>query len=208
MTDTPSYNSFGNVFSSENDVWASLNFEEQQQQQIPRASYPLAPHVNQTDMYEYADYVGFPGQLQSEFNVPFPSHFQDAARNGLPRIDTKAALPRLSIVSDSSTSAGSMMPQTPYSWADASRLHVHAPLGTPLSPSNTQYPTFSPSVCLDEPITLIIDNRCVRSRKAYLLFPHQCHPIRPLPWVALTRGLFCRLTTTMRKTRLSQWNMS
>ncbi|KAG2113169.1 uncharacterized protein F5147DRAFT_64536 [Suillus discolor] len=145
MSDTPSYNSFGGVFSSENDVWASLNFEEQQQQ-IPRASYPLAPQMSPMDTYDYADYVGFPGQLQSEFHVPFPSHFPDAARNGLPRIDTKAALPRLSIVSDSSTtSAGSMMPQTPYSWADASRLHVHAPLGTPLSPSNTQYPTFSPS---------------------------------------------------------------
>lgn len=153
--------------------------------------------MSQMDTYDYPRYVEYSGQLQPGFHEPFPPLLQDANRNGLPRIDTKALAPRLSISDSSTTSAGSMMPQTPYSWADG-HLHVHAPLGTPLSPSNTQYPTFSPSVCLDEPITLTIDNRCVRSRKAYLLFPHQCHPIHPLPWVALTRGLFCRLSTTMR----------
>lgn len=127
----------------------------------------------------YSGHVEFPGQLQSEFNVPFSSPSQDATRNGLPRIDTKAALPQLSIVSDSSTTpAGSMMPQTPHSWADG-RLHVHAPLGTLLSPSNIQSHAFSHLVCLDEPIILITDNLCVRSRRACL--SPQCHLIRPPP---------------------------
>ncbi|KAG2344083.1 hypothetical protein BDR05DRAFT_215704 [Suillus weaverae] len=159
MTDTPSYDTFPSVFDPENDVWGSLSFEEQQQ--LPRASYSLAPQMNQMDTYDYSGHVEFPGQLQFGFSLPFSSPLQDATRNGLPRIDTKAhGLPRLSIVSDASstTSAGSMMPQTPsYSWVPDRHLHVLAPPGTPLSPSNIQYPIFSPSVCLDESIILMID---------------------------------------------------
>lgn len=144
MTDTPSYNGFASVFI-ENDVWGSLGFEGQQQQQMSRASYPLTPQMSQMDTtYDYPRYVEYSGQLQPEFHESFPSLLQDTNRNGLPRIDTKALESRLSISDSSTTSAGSMMPQTPYSWADG-RLHVHAPLGTPLSPSNTQYHTFSPS---------------------------------------------------------------
>ncbi|KAG2070213.1 hypothetical protein BDR04DRAFT_1155820 [Suillus decipiens] len=53
-------------------------------------------------------------------------------RNGLPRIDTKAlGPPRLSIISDSSTTT-------------SARFHVITPPGT-LFPSNIQYPASSPS---------------------------------------------------------------
>jgi hypothetical protein len=96
-----------------------------------------------------------------------------------------------------------MMPQTPYNpWVGDGHLRVLAPPGTPISPSIITYPTFSPSVRLDEPVTLIIDNRRVRIRRACPLFPPQCHPIRPLPWVALMKGLCCRLSTTTRSVAL------
>lgn len=151
MTDMPSYDSFPSVFAPANGVavWDDLRFgeQQQQQQQISRASYPLTPQMSQMNTYDYPGHAEFPGQLQFEYDVPFTSHFNpDATRDGLPRIDTKALGPqRLSIVSDSSstTSAGSMMPQTPYSWGDG-HLHVIAPPGTPLSPSIIQYPTSSP----------------------------------------------------------------
>ncbi|KAG1804521.1 uncharacterized protein BJ212DRAFT_891182 [Suillus subaureus] len=206
MTDTPSYDSFSSVFNPENEVWG---FEEQQRQQMSRVSYSLTPQMSQMDTYDYAGHVEFPGQFG--FSVPF-SPLQGATRNGLPPIDTKAlGLPRLSIVSDSSstTSAGSMMPPTPsYSWVPDGHLRVLAAPGTPLSPSNIQYPIFSPSVCLDESITLIIYNRCVRIRRACPLSLPRCRPIRPLLWVVLMRDLCCRLSTTTRKMLPNQWNMS
>ncbi|KAG1876555.1 hypothetical protein DFJ58DRAFT_179963 [Suillus subalutaceus] len=121
MTDAPPSNAFPDLCSpddhSQSDiVRGNMSFEEQQQQQMSRASYSLTPQMNQMDTYDYAGPVELPGQLQFGFSVP--------------RIDTKAL--------------GSMTPPTPsYSLVPDGRLRVHAPPGTPLS--NIQYHTFSPS---------------------------------------------------------------
>lgn len=105
--------------------------------------YPVMQQIDDTNGSH-----DFHGQLLFERHVvPFPAtHKDDPLRNGLP-FD-----PVLT------TSAESMMPQIPsYPWVADGRLHVIAPSGILLSPSNIQYPTFSPLVCLDEPTTTIID---------------------------------------------------
>ncbi|KAG2748446.1 hypothetical protein P692DRAFT_20700053, partial [Suillus brevipes Sb2] len=112
-----------------------------QQQKLSRP--PVTPQIDDTNGSR-----DFHGQLLFERHaVPFPATHKDGPlRNGLP------SDPVLT------TSAVSMMPQIPsYPWVADGRLHVIAPSEILLSPSNIQYPTFSPLVCLDEPTTLIID---------------------------------------------------
>ncbi|KAG2366920.1 hypothetical protein BDR07DRAFT_404962 [Suillus spraguei] len=156
MSGAPSFNGYPNVCGSEVDApfdlsWDGMDFGQQQSRS------PYSTHqIGQLNTYGFATQE-FPGQPPFEYTVPFPGLLQDATRNGLPRIDTKTlGPPRLSISdSSSTTSAGSIMPQTPsYSWTADGRLHVFQPPGTPLSPSNVPYPAFSPSVCLDKPIAL------------------------------------------------------
>lgn len=150
MSDAPSFDSYPEVDNHFNLPWdSSMDFGQHQQSRSP---YPMAHvQISQLNPYSFASHE-FPGQLQFEYNVPFSGPLQDAARNELPRIDTNPKAlgpPRLSIVSDASSStnsAGSMMPQTPYNpWVGDGHLRVLAPPGTPISPSIITYPTFSPS---------------------------------------------------------------
>lgn len=122
MSGAPPFDAFPDLCSPDDHsqfdiVCGSSDFG--QQQQLSRPLYSVTPQTGHTNGSH-----DFHGQLLFEHHdVPFPATHKDGPlRNALPRIDTK------------------VFGVPPAQMSDG-RLHVLVPL----SPSNIQYPIFSPS---------------------------------------------------------------
>jgi hypothetical protein len=181
MSNAPSFVHFPDLSSPEDDAHFNplWDFGFGQQQELSRSPY-FTPVNSQMDVsvvsvwlcshsspiYQHTDhppyYVGQDPPGQPQFSGPGFGAQDDFSKNMLPRLDTRVfGTPRVQISSDpssSTTSAGSMMPLTPY-WGGDNHLQVHAPPITPSSPSATYpYISISPTVCLGTLMTLIIDD--------------------------------------------------
>src|SRR5882757_5240358 len=102
-------------------------------------------------MYTYEAH-DLPGQPQFGYAIQ-----DDPSKSGILRLNTSLGPPRLHISdpSSSTSSAGPMIPPTPYdSWGASDHLRVYVPPGTPSSPSGAfSYIPVSPTVCLGKPIS-------------------------------------------------------